>query len=152
MKLNWKSIGITSVLIVLLCGVIIVELSLFISGPARKYEGQIDDEMARIQEKYKNIKNMDRHVFYYTTYVGEDTKTIVWFNVKGKAIVNRKKNTLKIEEAKQVAQSTYGAKEVEVALGYGYDNPVYVIQSDVGSILLDYDTLKEVYYLKEGDV
>mgnify|MGYP006939921985 CR=1 FL=1 len=46
----------------------------------------------------------------------------------------------------------YNAEDITITLGYGYDNPVYVIECSVGRILLDYDTLHEVYYLKEGDI
>ena len=48
-------------------------------------------------------------------------------------------------------QKRYGAKEIQVALGYGYDNPVYVVDCSAGEILLDYDSLKEVYFLKKGE-
>lgn len=52
---------------------------------------------------------------------------------------------------KQEVEKRYGAKDVQVALGYGYDNPVYVVNCSVGQILLDYDNLHEVYYLKKGE-
>lgn len=151
MKLNWKSISITTGLCIVLGFVVIVEIALFISGPARSYEKQITTEESLITKEYKNIKNITRHVFYYTTYVGEEDGSLLWFNEKGKNIVSKKKNTMKIEEAKQIARDTYGAITVEVMLGYGYKNPVYVLTCDVGSILLDYDTMKEVYFLQEGD-
>ena len=31
-----------------------------------------------------------------------------------------------------------------VTLGYGYDNPVYVLESGNTTLLLDYDTLEQV--------
>ena len=152
MKINWKSIGITSVLLIVLCVVIVVEISLFISGPARKYEHDIEEQVNRIETKYKDIKQLQRHVFYYTTYVGQDDKTIVWFNELGKVIVTRKLQTLQSDKAKEIAATDYGIFDAAISLGYGYDNPVYVVKGKKGSILLDYDTLKEVYYLPEGDV
>lgn len=75
----------------------------------------------------------------------------VWFNDAGKAIVSRKKDTIQMDNVKQEVEKRYGAKDVQVALGYGYDNPVYVVNCSVGQILLDYDNLHEVYYLKKGE-
>ncbi len=35
---------------------------------------------------------------------------------------------------------------------YGYDNiSVYAVECSAGQILLDYDSLKEVYFLKKGE-
>lgn len=152
MKINWKSLGITLALLLVLSVVVMSEIGMFISGPARKYEGDVAEQEARIKKKYTQIKELDRHVFYYTTYVGEDDDTVVWFNEVGKVIVTRKKKTLRTDEVKQKAAQTYHAKNIKVSLGYGYDNPVYVIECDMGSILLDYDTLKEVYFLQEGEI
>lgn len=152
MKINWKSISITGVLLIVLCLVVLIEISLFISGPARKYEHDVEKQMQTIQTKYQDIQQLQRHVFYYTTYVGQDDKTVVWFNELGKVIVSRKKSTLDLAAAKQKAEEVYGIVNASVTLGYGYDNPVYVIVGKEGSVLLDYDTLKEVYFLKEGDI
>lgn len=107
--------------------------------------------MAAIQGTYKEIKNLHRDAFYYITYVGEDADNYVWFNDAGKAIVSRKKDTIQMDNVKQEVEKRYGAKDVQVALGYGYDNPVYVVNCSVGQILLDYDNLHEVYYLKKGE-
>ena len=67
-------------------------------------------------------------------------------------IVTRKLKTKDFEKVERTVEERYHAKHIEVSLGYGYDNPVYVVECDKGLILLDYDTLKEVYYLKDGDV
>ena len=104
-----------------------------------------------IRDTYKEIKNLHRDAFYYITYVGEDADNYVWFNDKGKAIVSRKKDTDQTDKVKQEVQKRYGAKDIQVALGYGYDNPVYAVECSAGQILLDYDSLKEVYFLKKGE-
>lgn len=128
-----------------------MESSIFISGPSRKYEEKIDEQMSAIRDTYKEIKNLHRDAFYYNTYVGEDADNYVWFNDKGKAIVSRKKDTDQTDKVKQEVQKRYGAKDIQVALGYGYDNPVYAVECSAGQILLDYDSLKEVYFLKKGE-
>lgn len=152
MKFNVKSIAITLVLLLLLGVVIVFEIGIFISGPARKYESDIAKQEARIEKKNTSITRLERNVFYYTTYVGMDKHTIYWFNTKGIAIESKKKSTLRWEKVKQIAKKRYHASNCKVTLGYGYDNPVYVIQCSLGRILLDYDTLKEVYFLEKGDV
>lgn len=151
MKFNGKSMALTAGLLVLLGCVMLVEISIFISGPSYKYKSDIEQEMKLITTTYKDVTEVSRDVFYYTTYVGEDKNTIVWFNEKGKVITSQKKKTLKLEEVKRIVKDDYGIKKSDIRLGYGYDNPVYVIESKGGKLLLDYDTLKEVYYLKEGE-
>ena len=38
----------------------------------------------------------------------------------------------------------------DIQLGYGYDNPVYVVYCDLGEILLDFETMEEVYVIRIG--
>lgn len=152
MKINGKSLVVSIGLLLVLAVVIIVESSIFISGPSRKYEEEINDQMAAIKGTYKEIDKLYRDAFYYITYIGEDADNYVWFNEEGKAIVSREKDTLRMDQVKQEVEAQYHGEDITIRLGYGYDNPVYVVECSVGRILLDYDTLHEVYYLKEGDV
>ena len=149
LKGKGKSIAITSGLVALLALVILVEISLFISGPARKYEADIEEQKAAIQEKYQNIEQLTRHVFQYVVYIGQDDQNVVWFNEEAEAIISKEKSTLQIEKAMQTVKNTYGF-EGEVSLGYGYDNPVYVVIYEDYEIMLDYDTLKVVHYMNKG--
>lgn len=151
MKFNGKSLAVTISLLVVALIVALVEISIFISGPSRKYEADIKKQEQVIQTKYKDIKNLERNAFYYITYVGEDNDNYVWFNEKGVAIQNREKTTLKTEEVKTKIANDYQGKDITITLGYGYNNPVYVAKSDKGMVLLDYDTLEEVYFLKDGE-
>ena len=151
MKINGKSIAITAGLLVVAMLVLLIEVSMFISGPSRKYESDIAKQESAIRTTYRDIKDLNRHAFYYITYVGEDQENIVWFNEKGEAIQNRKKDTRRDEEVVALVQKKYRASDVKLSLGYGYNNPVYVISCNAGDILLDYDTLEEVYYLKAGE-
>ena len=86
-------------------------------------------------------------MFHYIVYIGEDDDTIVWFNEEAEPIVSKEKSTLQMERAKQEARDLYGWESMEVSLGYGYNNPVYVVEADNCELLLDYDTFKTVYYL-----
>lgn len=151
MKFNGKSLAVTISLCILLLIVLLIEVSIFISGPSQKYASDIKKQEQTILTKYKDIKILRRDAFYYITYVGEDTDSYVWFNKVGTAIQKRAKSTLKTQEVKAKIEKDYQGKDIKIALGYGYQNPVYVVNFDKGMVLLDYDTLDEIYFLKDGD-
>lgn len=152
MKFNGKSLALSALLLIVLCCVVFIEISIFISGPSQRYADTIKKQEQVIKSNYSEIKQLRRDAFYYITYVGEDATAYVWFNEKGEAIQKREKATLKIEEVKAKIEKDYQGKDIRLELGYGYKNPVYVVQCNQGMILLDYDTLSEIYYLKDGVV
>ena len=147
MKINGKSLAVSIGLLAVLLIVLLVESSIFYQWTIRvNNEEKIDEQMSAIRDTYKEIKNLHRDAFYYITYVGEDADNYVWFNDKGKAIVSRKKDTDQTDKVKQEVQKRYGAKDIQVALGYGYDNPVYAVECSAGQILLDYDSLRKCIF------
>lgn len=152
MKLNGKSIALSIGLCVVLLIVLLCEFSIFFSGPSRKYEEEIHDQMISIQETYREIENLQRDAFYYITYIGEDSENYVWFNEEGQAIISKDKSSLQMNQVKKIVEQDYNIEDAQITLGYGYDNPVYVITSKYSEIRLDYDDLHEVYYLKEGAI
>lgn len=147
MKINGKSIAMTTLLTIILLLVILIEIALFITGPSAKYDAKVEKQIQNIEKNYEKIENIQRHVFHYIIYIGEDDENIVWFNEEGKPIVTKEKSTLQKENALAEAQKLYGWKDATVTLGYGYDQPVYVVEANNCEVLLDYDTLKVVYYL-----
>ncbi|MEJ8735885.1 hypothetical protein WKT02_00340 [Erysipelotrichaceae bacterium HCN-30851] len=151
MKINGKSIALSVGLCVVLLIVLLAEFSIFSSGPSRKYEEEVRNQMTAIQETYREIENLHRDAFYYITYIGEDSENYVWFNEKGQAIISKEKSSLQMNQVKDIAAQDYNMEDAEITLGYGYDNPVYVITDGVTEIRLDYDDLHEVYYLLEGE-
>ena len=60
---------------------------------------------------------------------------------------NKKKyiETLNYKKAKRIAKKNYNIKCDSIALGYGYNNPVYEIRGSNKLILLDYDSFERVY-------
>ena len=117
MKINGKSLAVSIGLLAVLLIVLLVESSIFISGPSRKYEEKIDEQMSAIRDTYKEIKNLRRDAFYYITYVGEDADNYVWFNDKGKAIVSRKKDTEQTDKVKQKCRSAMAQRKYRLHLG-----------------------------------
>lgn len=150
MKGSLKSISITCCLLLLLGIVIYIEIAAFISGPIRSYELKVQKQEIKIKETYPNISDIYRHVFQYTVYSGSIKQSIIWFNENGEVITTRKKENLSTDEVSKKAINDYQMKDFEVNLGYGYDNPVYVIVSKNREVLLDFDSLDLVYDLRKG--
>lgn len=148
--INVKSIGITLGLLLLTCFVFYLGVAVFISGPKFKYEADIVEQEKMINKEFKDIKNLRRHVFQYTTYVGKEKNRWIWFNEKGVAITSREDDTVRFDEVRSNVESKYKTKVDDIQLGYGYDNPVYVVYCDLGEILLDFETMEEVYVIRIG--
>ena len=148
--INVKSIGITLGLLHLTCFIFYLGVAVFISGPKFKYEADILEQEKMIQKEFKDIKDLHRHVFQYTTYVGKEENRWIWFNEKGIAITSREDGTVRFDEAKRSVEDKYNTKVNDVQLGYGYNNPVYVVYCELGEVLLDYETLEEVYIIRTG--
>lgn len=148
--INVKSIGITLGLLLLTCFIFYLGVAVFISGPKFKYEADILEQEKMIQKEFKDIKNLHRHIFQYTTYVGKEENRWIWFNEKGVAITSREDDTVRFDEAKRSVEDKYNTKVNDVQLGYGYNNPVYVVYCELGEVLLDYETLEEVYIIRTG--
>ena len=148
--INVKSIGITLGLLLLTCFIFYLGVAVFISGPKFKYEADSLEQEKMIQKEFKDIKNLHRHIFQYTTYVGKEENRWIWFNEKGVAITSREDDTVRFDEAKRSVEDKYNTRVNDVQLGYGYNNPVYVVYCELGEVLLDYETLEEVYIIRTG--
>lgn len=148
--INVKSIGITLGLLLLTCFIFYLGVAVFISGPKFKYEADILEQEKMIQKEFKDIKNLHRHIFQYTTYVGKEENRWIWFNEKGVAITSREDDTVRFDEGKRSVEDKYNTRVNDVQLGYGYNNPVYVVYCELGEVLLDYETLEEVYIIRTG--
>ena len=148
--INVKSIGITLGLLLLTCFIFYLGVAVFISGPKFKYEADILEQEKMIQKEFKDIKNLHRHIFQYTTYVGKEENRWIWINEKGDAITSREDDTVRFDEAKRSVEDKYNTRVNDVQLGYGYNNPVYVVYCELGEVLLDYETLEEVYIIRTG--
>lgn len=150
MKKIGRNALITIGLLLVLVAVIGIEIILFISGPALRYEDQVASQEQKIQEQYTGIESLNRHVFSYVIYCGDDGKDMYWFNENGELMLRRELNQLDTAKAAQKGLEEYGLNNSSVTIGYGYKNPVYIVSNDQGELLLDIDTMKEVFYRKKG--
>lgn len=142
MKFNRR---FTALLWVILIGLILVLWALFISGPNRVHEAVVEQTEAKITKEVSGIQGITQHIFDYTTYQGYTDDTLYWFDTNGKKITTRKMSTLNYDAAEKEALDNYGIETKSIVLGYGYNNPCYVIEGEHSMILLDYDTLERVY-------
>lgn len=148
MKFNIRHIIVSLLLLGLLAVVVFVNISLFISGPKQKYDQDILDVETKIHKENKNIDNITRHAFSYVVYVGESENRYVWFDAYGDKLLHRDKDTYDEAKAASIAMSDYGFAKAKVSLGYGYKKPVYVIKDSGKELYLDYDSMKEIFYME----
>lgn len=135
------TIGLVVVLVLLVMGL----WSLFISGPVRIHEQQETAMLAKMEAKVKGIEGLTSHQFAYLTFNGYTKSKLVWFDAKGNIITERKIETLNYDKVSKWVKKKYGFTPETIGLGYGYDNPAYIIQHHKTLIVVDYDTYVLVY-------
>ena len=119
--------------------------ALFISGPNRIREENQERMIAKIEKTVPEIQGLTLHQFDYLTAQGYNETTLYWFDAKGDEITTRDISTLDYQKARTIASDDYQIEVESVELGYGYDNPVYVVQGSKRMLLLDYDSFVRVY-------
>lgn len=135
----------TAVLWIILILLVMVLWSLFISGPNRIHEEQERILREKIEKKVDNIQGVSKHLFDYKTYQGYTDSTLYWFDAKGNVITTRKIKELDYDKASEVAKEDYGISTASIYLGYGYDNPCYVIEGKNKMILIDFDNYAKIF-------
>lgn len=143
-------LAVTIGLLLALMLVIFIEISLFISGPSIRYEDKITKQIETITSNYENLEDMDRHVFQYIIYSAHDEQSYYWFNENGEMLTRRDRTEIDMEKAKQIALTQYQIEASSIRIGYGYKNPVYVIENESMELYLDLDTLAQVFVRRKG--
>lgn len=126
---------------------IFVNIGLNISGPAHSNEIAIQSVQEKVHRKFSKINTLNRHSFKYITYSSVVKDKAYFFDKDGELIVEKKYDETQLDKVRQIA-ATYGIENPEITLGYGYINPVYVIEQDHCFLYLDYDSLENVFYMK----
>ena len=135
----------TALLWFILIVLIMVLWALFISGPNRIHDQQERIVEQNIKKEVKDVQGLTKHIFDYKTYQGYTDSTLYWFNAKGEVITKRKIEELDYEKATNIAKEDYGITKSSIYLGYGYDNPCYVIEGKGKMVLIDFDTYAKVF-------
>lgn len=148
MNINIKSLTLSVALCLLFVVVILSEIGIFISGPKNYYEDKVTSQINTIKESYQDITDINRHVFSYIIYSGQMGNEVLWFNENGLLLTKRDVNVIDKEKALLQAKEM-GIESEQVSLGYGYDNPVYVVENEQVEVYLDVDTMKQVFYRKK---
>jgi len=148
-KRTWGIIGKLS-LVLLLFAVILVEIAMFISGPAIRYDAKIAAQKEVIFKQYESLHELDRHVFAYVIYSGRDDEKYYWFNERGELLTWRSLDDMDLQKVQAIAKQTYHMEDSTVSVGYGYKNPVYRLEDRETEVYLDIDTMEQVFIRKKG--
>lgn len=124
-----------------------VNIGLNISGPANQNKIAVEQVHEKINRRFPQLKEINRHSFKYITYSAVLKDKAYFFDYEGVLIVEKPYDESQIKRVKELAASK-GFEDVEVTLGYGYTNPVFVVEKDNQFLYVDYDTLEIVFYMK----
>ena len=113
------------------------------------HEEQLQAAYAKIQKQVPDIKGLEQNIFEYVTYSGYTTENVYWFNQKCEEIAVRDLSTLDYAKVRQVAKEEYGIDAETIDLTFGYSAPCYEVRGKNTLLLLNYDTLENVYERKE---
>lgn len=144
-KRKLSSFEVTLLLFVVLFLIVSCTWSLFVSGPARLHEANLEAKYQKIRKDYPGVMGLTCHIFDYVTYNGYNDDTLYWFDDNGELITKREIMDLDYDRAKTVAKEEYGIDCKSIELAYGYNNPCYEIKGTNGLILIDFDTFVRVY-------
>lgn len=130
-------------------------IAIFITGPKYHYDIKINQQIQNIKKSNPNVSKINRHVFQYIIYIGEDEHCFYWYNEKGEQITKINKtefNVQQLQEKINLIAHNLGIQleEIDVKLGYGYKNPVYIIETQNFEMYLDYKDYRLIYFRKKG--
>ena len=146
--MNIKNIGITSLLILIIILLCYINVGLNITGPMN-YEAYKDEVILKeVKKEYPSINSLYRHSFKYVTYSTISNEKVYIFDNEGGLVVEKEFKSEMIDEIKHLVLDNYGIGNVEVNIGFGYNNAVYVVEEEDMIVLFDYDTKDVVYYFR----
>lgn len=143
-----KKITISIGLLFMILFLVFVNIGLIISGPARLEEIKDQEVLAQVNRRFPLIHSLYQHDFKYTTYSAVMKNQAYVFDYEGVLIMSKDYDESMIEEIKTIVKKDYGIEEVDVQIGFGYNNMVFVVEKDDQMIYFDYDTKEVVYYMK----
>ena len=149
--MNIKKLGITCGLIFIIFFLFYWNIGLYISGPSRVNEKKDEKILEIVQKEYKFIDELYRHSFKYVTYSYVDESYAYVFDHDGDFVGKKEFSSIMFDEIKTICKDNYGLNDVDVHIGFGYDNFVFVVEEENIMIYFDYDSKEVVYYLR-GDL
>ena len=146
--MNLKKIGVTLLLCFIIIFLIIVNIGLNITGPYY-YDNYKDEVVLKtVKKDYPWISNLYRHRFKYLTYSYYDNSTVYVFDYEGELVVKKDFDLQSFDEIKEIVKNEYGLDDVDVHIGFGYNDIVYVVEEENVFIYFDYETKEVVYYVR----
>lgn len=143
-----KKLGITIGLLFMILFLIFVNIGLNISGPTRYEEVKDQEILVQVKKRFPLIQSLYQHDFKYTTYSAIIGDTAYVFDYEGMLIMQKEFDESMIKEIQKIVKRDYGIEDVNVQIGFGYDNMVFVVEENNRMIYFDYDTKEVVYYMK----
>lgn len=151
-NINVKSLLKTTLLVILLLFIVYHAISIFISAPNQIYKEEENKIIERIKKDNTKIEEIERFSFKYVTYTASTDKNYIIYDHNGDKIATRKKSDAQFDKVKEKIEKNYPSlKDSEIKIGYGKKNVAYIIENGYTWLVLDFDTLKEVFYMKEGE-
>lgn len=149
---NTKSIFVTIFLVLIVLFLVYFIVAINVSGPYYQSKVKQDQIITQINQEEKADNKVTRYSFKYVTYTSESEKLYRIYDADGELIMRIKKSALALDKVKDIIDEKYPSLRGEaIQISYGYKNGVYLIENDNDTkLMLDIDTLKKVFYMKEG--
>lgn len=149
---EYHSKWMTLLLVLILVFVVYFMIAVFISGPYYAMKAEDDKVEDVIRKKEKDVVSIERHSFFYVTYVCESEDAFTIYDKSGKRLISRDKKELRLEEVKDIIKKEYDfMNNFEIHIGYGYDSMAYVVENNKKEyVMLDFDELVILYDSWEG--
>lgn len=150
-RYSFKSKSLTIFLVFSMLVVFFVSVGIFISGPYFQNFEKEQDVVDIILENYDNEVSITRNAFAYVTYTVEDEDSYIIYNEVGEYVLTRNKQSLQLDNVKQIIKEQYPSlQEAIIQISYGYDTAVYYIEYEYEILVIDYDSLEVLFYMKES--
>lgn len=145
MKINIKKTLFSLLLSGILLVCIVCMMAIFVSGPLVKYNKNMSNVIALITENKEYI-SINQDVFRYETYILETDLSFEIYDAKGDFVLRRAKKDLDLQRVESYVYDRFGLQDIEITIGYGYTNGVYIVRGNEVTVWVDIDEYVDVFY------
>ncbi len=144
---KWMTIGLVACLFVF----IVTAMGVFVGGPYYENAAQQQVIIQKIEENHEQPKSIKRNAFQFVSFTVFDDDEITIYDENGEYLLSRDIDTLQEEKVKEYVEANYPTLiDAPIQVAYGYDSIAYYIEHDLEVLVIDYDSLEELFYMKEG--
>ncbi len=129
---------------------VFIFIAVFISGPYLQEQLQEEDSIQAIATKH-TCSEVDVHTFAYTTYACHNKQEVLVFDETGNQVASRDVEDVNYEGLDELlAQEASDLIGEQVHITYAYDEVVYMVEKGSEWIVVSFDDLEVLFYMKEG--